>query len=168
MRASRGRCSSRTAGTRGGTTASTGAAPTSSGRNRSRAKSRATPTCSAPAATWPRNPVEAGLWAEPFEWPWSSVAAKAGLEPARMRLDLEPLRSAFGEGRELARPLPELHRGTPERADARTRTGDPFITSVDQLSRGVVGGREKRHGSGISTPPRWRPKTGDGNPVDPR
>jgi len=54
-----------------------------------------------------------------------------------------------------------------ERADARTRTGDPFITSVDQLSGGVVGGHEKPHGSEISTPPRWRPKTGDGNPVDP-
>jgi putative transposase len=44
------------------------------------------------------NPVEAGLCTNPFDWPWSSVAATAGLEPPRMRLELEALSGAFGDG----------------------------------------------------------------------
>jgi putative transposase len=44
------------------------------------------------------NPVEAGLCRDPLAWPWSSVPATAGLQPARLPLDLEPLRGAFGDG----------------------------------------------------------------------
>lgn len=44
------------------------------------------------------NPVAAGLCASPFDWPWSSVAATAGLAKTRLRLELEPLRGAFGGG----------------------------------------------------------------------
>jgi putative transposase len=42
------------------------------------------------------NPVAAGLAASPFDWPWSSVAATAGLEKTRLRVELEPLRGALG------------------------------------------------------------------------
>jgi putative transposase len=43
------------------------------------------------------NPVEAGIASDPFSWPWSSVAATAGLEPARLRLELKPLHDAFDD-----------------------------------------------------------------------
>jgi putative transposase len=42
------------------------------------------------------NPVEAALVGEPFAWPWSSAAATAGLARPPVRLELEPIRSAFG------------------------------------------------------------------------
>jgi hypothetical protein len=45
-------------------------------------------------------------------------------------------------------------------ADARTRTADPFITSVDPLSRQGARSRAKPHGSDDRARPRWRPKTG--------
>jgi hypothetical protein len=54
-----------------------------------------------------------------------------------------------------------------DRADARTRTGDPFFTSVDHLSSPVVPSRAKPHESKESASPRWRPKTGGGKHVDP-
>ena len=54
-----------------------------------------------------------------------------------------------------------------ERADARTRTGDTFITSVDQVSPRVAPSRAKPHESRESAPPRWRPKTTNGERVDP-
>jgi hypothetical protein len=53
------------------------------------------------------------------------------------------------------------------RADARTRTGDPFITSVDQASPQVARGRAKSHGSEELARPRWRPKTENDKRVDP-
>ncbi len=71
------------------------------------------------------NPVEAGLAADPFAWPWSSAAATAGLEPARMRLELEALSGAFGDGENWQaryrnfiagaeeEPTPGLEPGTP-------------------------------------------------------
>lgn len=43
------------------------------------------------------NPVVAGMAAHPFAWPWSSVAATAGVAPARPRLELDPLRRALGD-----------------------------------------------------------------------
>ena len=43
------------------------------------------------------NPVAAGLAPDPFAWRWSSVAATAGLAPAALALELDPLRAAFGE-----------------------------------------------------------------------
>lgn len=43
------------------------------------------------------NPVEAGLCASPFEWPWGSSAAHAGLANAAMPLDTGPLRAAFDD-----------------------------------------------------------------------
>jgi integrase len=52
------------------------------------------------------------------------------------------------------------------RADARTRTGDPFITSVDQVSPPVAPSRAKPYESKESAPLYWRPKTPDGNRVD--
>ena len=51
-------------------------------------------------------------------------------------------------------------------ADARTRTADPFITSVDHVSSPVAPSRVKPHESKESARPRWRPKTGDGTHVD--
>ena len=54
-----------------------------------------------------------------------------------------------------------------ERADARTRTGDSFITSVDQESLPGVRSRAKPHCSNESPPPRWRPKTWNDKSVDP-
>jgi hypothetical protein len=46
-----------------------------------------------------------------------------------------------------------------QKADARTRTGDPFITSFDQVPSPVVPSRAKPHESEESAQPRWRPKT---------
>jgi hypothetical protein len=58
-------------------------------------------------------------------------------------------------------------RASAREADARTRTGDPFITSVDQVSPGVAPGRVRSHESDDSSPPRWRPKTSGGKDADP-
>ena len=44
------------------------------------------------------NPVEAGLSADPFAWPWSSTAASAGLVEPAIPLDPSPLRAALGDG----------------------------------------------------------------------
>jgi hypothetical protein len=43
------------------------------------------------------NPVEAGLSADPFIWPWSSTAASAGLVEPAVPLDDAPLRAAFDD-----------------------------------------------------------------------
>jgi putative transposase len=43
-----------------------------------------------------RNPVEAGLVADPLDWPWSSARAHAGLERPRIPLAENDLRAAFG------------------------------------------------------------------------
>jgi putative transposase len=43
------------------------------------------------------NPVEAGLSADPFSWPWSSTAASAGLVEPAIPLDPAPLRAALGD-----------------------------------------------------------------------
>jgi putative transposase len=43
------------------------------------------------------NPVLAGIANDPFEWPWSSAAASAGLARPQVALDEAPLRGAFGE-----------------------------------------------------------------------
>jgi hypothetical protein len=45
-----------------------------------------------------RNPIEAGLAADPFDWPWSSVPATAGLARPRIPLHLAPIRDALGGG----------------------------------------------------------------------
>ena len=43
-----------------------------------------------------RNPVEAGLVADPLDPPWSSARAHAGLERPRIPLAADDLRAAFG------------------------------------------------------------------------
>lgn len=43
-----------------------------------------------------RNPVEAGLVLDPFDWPWSSAAAHAGLARGSTPLHEQPLRGAYG------------------------------------------------------------------------
>lgn len=45
-----------------------------------------------------RNPVEAGLVRDPFEWRWSSARAHAGLEQPRIPLAESDLRAAFSPG----------------------------------------------------------------------
>ena len=52
-------------------------------------------------------------------------------------------------------------------ADARIRTADPFITSVDQASPRVALGRAKPHESEETRPVRWRSKTREDEGVDP-
>ena len=42
------------------------------------------------------NPVEAGLVADPLDWPWSSARAHAGLERSRIPLAERDPRAAFG------------------------------------------------------------------------
>ena len=42
-----------------------------------------------------RNPVEAGIVLDPFDWSWSSARAHAGLAPAPLPLDDAPLRGAY-------------------------------------------------------------------------
>jgi putative transposase len=42
-----------------------------------------------------RNPVEAGLVADPLDWPWSSARAHAGLERPRIQLAENELRAAL-------------------------------------------------------------------------
>jgi REP element-mobilizing transposase RayT len=64
------------------------------------------------------NPVAAGLCETPFDWPWSSVAATAGLAPPAIPLETGPIRAAPRRSPRLANPLPILHRTTP--AHART------------------------------------------------
>jgi len=54
-----------------------------------------------------------------------------------------------------------------ERADARIRTADPFITRDDELSLDVGPARAKPHHSKKPVAPRWRPKTPRGGGVDP-
>ena len=43
-----------------------------------------------------RNPVEAGLAADPLDWPWSSARTHAGLELPKIPLAESDLRVAFG------------------------------------------------------------------------
>jgi len=43
------------------------------------------------------NPVLAGLTVSPFDWPWSSAAASAGLTASPVPLDPAPIRAALGE-----------------------------------------------------------------------
>jgi putative transposase len=43
-----------------------------------------------------RNPVKAGLVADPLDWPWSSARSHAGLEPPRIPLHEADLQVAFG------------------------------------------------------------------------
>jgi REP element-mobilizing transposase RayT len=43
------------------------------------------------------NPVEAGLVADPLDWPWSSARAHAGLEHPRIPIAENDLRAAFGD-----------------------------------------------------------------------
>jgi putative transposase len=43
------------------------------------------------------NPVVAGLARDPFEWPWSSAAASAGLDKPAIPLDSTPLRAALAD-----------------------------------------------------------------------
>jgi putative transposase len=43
------------------------------------------------------NPVAAGLCETPFDWPWSSVAATAGLASPAIPLDTGPIRAALGD-----------------------------------------------------------------------
>src|SRR4051794_2798218 len=43
-----------------------------------------------------RNPVEAGVVADPLDWPWSSARAHAGLERPRIALAEDDLRAAYG------------------------------------------------------------------------
>jgi len=66
-----------------------------------------------------------------------------------------------------ATTLPERRKGLVEGANARTRTGDPFITSVDQLSSEDARSRAKLHRSKEPALPRWRPKTWNDTDVDP-
>jgi putative transposase len=49
-----------------------------------------------------RNPVEAGLCAEPDEWPWSSYRASVGLDTAPSFLDVRALLSYFGDEPDVA------------------------------------------------------------------
>jgi putative transposase len=42
-----------------------------------------------------RNPCEAGIVLDPFDWPWSSASAHAALAPSRLLLDEAPLRAAY-------------------------------------------------------------------------
>jgi putative transposase len=46
------------------------------------------------------NPVVARIANHPFDWPWSSAAATAGLTRAQVPLDDAPLRGAFSEHRD--------------------------------------------------------------------
>jgi putative transposase len=43
-----------------------------------------------------RNPVKAGLAADPLDWPWGSARSHAGLEPPRIPLHEADLQVAFG------------------------------------------------------------------------
>lgn len=72
-------------------------------------------------------------------------AARSALGVRRMYPELAL--GAVGESAETASDL---------EADARTRTGDPFITSVDQPSPPVGSSRAKPHQSRETAPPRWR------------
>src|SRR5262249_59655764 len=46
------------------------------------------------------NPVAAGLVASPFDWPWSSARAHAGLEESRIPLCETDLRAVFGDSKD--------------------------------------------------------------------
>jgi REP-associated tyrosine transposase len=50
-----------------------------------------------------RNPVKAGLCAQPTDWRWSSYRATIGLEPALRLLDVEGVLGLFGLRRHAAR-----------------------------------------------------------------
>lgn len=42
-----------------------------------------------------RNPVEAGIVLDPFDWPWGSAATHAGIAPIAIALHEQPLRGAY-------------------------------------------------------------------------
>jgi hypothetical protein len=73
------------------------------------------------------NPVEAGLASDPFAWPWSSLAATAGLEPAPLRLELEPLRRAFGNGANWQERYRDFIAGTDEEPTPGLEPGTPSL-----------------------------------------
>ncbi len=68
------------------------------------------------------NPVAAGLCAHPADWPWSSYAATAGLEPRPSFLAIDELLAQFANMRHVAQrryvdyveaKLPEAHHAAP-------------------------------------------------------
>lgn len=70
------------------------------------------------------NPVAAGLCETPFAWPWSSVAATAGLAQPAIPLDTGPIRAALGDSPDWQRRYRGFI-GQPLRADEREDPGFP-------------------------------------------
>jgi REP element-mobilizing transposase RayT len=100
-----------------------------------------------------RNPVEAGLADDPLDWPWSSARAHAGLERPRFRwprkICAQPsARTTTGAVATASRSVRR------KKADARTRTGDPFITSEVLYQLSYVGETPTVAVSGASNPRR--------------
>jgi REP element-mobilizing transposase RayT len=61
-----------------------------------------------------RNPVEAGLVANPLDWRWASTRAHAGLDPPAIPLDETLLRGALGDTLDWRRRYAELIAGIEE------------------------------------------------------
>ena len=95
--------------------------------------------------------------------------------PARVPRLLHAARADGGAGEDAttaphecnARPPEDDALNTRQKADARIRTADPFITRDDRVPSPDIRSREKAHGSDESPTPRWRPKPADGKRVDP-
>jgi putative transposase len=92
------------------------------------------------------NPVAAGLVLDPLDWPWSSAAAHAGVRPAPVPLQQEPLRSALGDGPRWQERYRELIR--PEEQKAR-RSGPPPVAGARY---GPISDRQVTGASAFSWP----------------
>ncbi|HEY2354942.1 MAG TPA: hypothetical protein VGH79_08620 [Gaiellaceae bacterium] len=65
-----------------------------------------------------RNPVEAGIALDAFDWPWSSASAHAGLVASPIPLDEAPLRGAYDNAADWRRRYSENILGNRDRRAA--------------------------------------------------
>ena len=99
---------------------------------------------------------------DPIGCPFSATASTPMTPTASVRAKTAS-KSHNSPWRATGRPV----RRSRKEADAQIRTGDPFITRVDQLSLRDAQSRAKSHGSKERARPRWRPKTTNDKDVDP-
>lgn len=71
-----------------------------------------------------RNPVQAGMVLDPFDWPWGSAAAHAGIAPVAIALHEHPLRGAYEDTANWRRRYHDYVSGTDESHRSESRRGD--------------------------------------------
>jgi hypothetical protein len=122
MRRSR---SAATPSTPAGTTAATGAAPTSRAHCLARRVNDDTDLLGL-YRYLAHNPVAAGLVTDPLDWPWASTRAHAGLEPGAIPLDHGPLQAALSHSPDWQQRYLELVRDIPPRLEGEIERGGTY------------------------------------------